>query len=144
MSSETTADQWVVFQYEVDMFLNLCPLLTDGNPEYAALGHWARNAVVESVLLHARQLADILLSKGNYPNDISLKTLLPGFTPKRIVELQSLYGTRTTKGSPCEVLNTRLAHATMLRGASYDYSPLLNQLYPLLREIGQEVLSHRE
>jgi hypothetical protein len=124
-------DPWVVFDYEADMFFAMCNLLRQGNQEYAALSRPIQNAVVESALLHARQLIDILLSPGKFSDDINLSRLLPGFQPARLDELQRSYDSRSVD-SPWWTLNKRLAHATSHRGSSHDYTNLLNQLAPVL------------
>jgi len=134
-------DPWVVFDYEADMFFAMCGLLQEGDTVYAALPGPVRNAVVESGLLHTRQLIDVLLSRGNDPDDINLSGLLPGFQPARLDELRQVYGSRNLIDSPCWTMNKRLAHATSHRGASYDYTSLLRQLVPLLADIVRDVRS---
>lgn len=144
MDTATPApDPWVVFNYEADMFFAMCGLLEEGDPAYAALSGPVRNAVVESGLLHTRQLIDVLRSLGNDPDDINLSGLLPGFQPARLDELREVYGNRNVIGSPCWTLNKRLAHATSHRGASYDYTSLLRQLVPLLADVVRDVRNRR-
>src|SRR5262249_51389682 len=91
----------------------------------------------------ARQLVDILLSRGGDADDLNLSKLVPAFEPSRLGELRTLYGGRWMVGSPCWTLNKRLAHPTSHRGESYDYSSLLNQLSPLLADIVREVQARR-
>jgi hypothetical protein len=138
-----TADPWEVFDYEADMFIEMCALLETGNPEYAALSPSLKNAVVESALLHTRQLIDIVLSRGRQPDDINLTCLLPGYQLPQIDELRNVYGNYSLNGSPCWTINKRLAHATSHRGSSYDYTTLLNQLVPIVSQIINEVRKHR-
>ncbi len=131
-TSHSQSDPWIVFDYEVDMFRNLCHLLVTGNSEYGSLSHWLKNAVVESAVLHARILAAILLSDIREPDDIGLSSLLPGFDCPEIAELRRVYGRRDDPSSPRSAFNKLLAHATTLRGDSFDYSVALNQIAPLI------------
>lgn len=139
----TTANPWVVFDYELDMFRAMCGLLNTGNTDYTQLRHHVRNAVVESAVLHSRILADIILSRCKMPDDIGLDALLPGFTPRSLGALQAAYGNSTTAGCPCQTFNKMLAHPTMLRSDSHDYSPVLNKVGPLIDAIVQEVQAER-
>ncbi|MCR4411674.1 MAG: hypothetical protein NUV77_04515 [Thermoguttaceae bacterium] len=133
----------MVFDYEVMMFRKMCSLLANGNQEYADLSWYVKNAVTESAILHTRQLADILLSRGSQPDDINLQTLLPGFQPQGLNTLRQHYGDNRTANTPCWTINKRLAHATSQRGDSFDYSSLLNGLVPLLEGILVEVQDQR-
>jgi hypothetical protein len=144
MSAALAADpQWVVFNYEVMMFRSMCALLAIGNQEYCLLSGPVKNAVTESALLHTRQLADILLSRGNQKDDINLQTLLPGFQPQGSNALRKLYGDNGTANTPCWTINKRLAHATTQRGDSFDYSSMLNALVQSLEGVLAEVQTHR-
>ncbi len=134
---------WVVFNYEADMFFDLCSLLQEGNQEYAHLTESVQNAVVECALLHVRQLVDILLSRGNDADDLNLAVFLPSFESNRLAELRQAYGSRNLIETPCWILNKKLAHPTTHRGSSHDYTNLLNQLAPLLADIVQQVRSLR-
>lgn len=135
MSSQPAGDPWDVFDYEAGMFLQLLRFLSTGNPDFNAFPKPVRYAIVEIALLHIRQLADTLLDRGSRSTDITLRVLLPNFKPDRIDEFKLAYGGRDISGSPCEIINTRLAHATTYRTIGQDYSPLLNQLAPTLTEI---------
>ena len=134
-------DAWVVFGYEADMLLAMCNLLVPCNQEFALLSGNVRNAVVESALLHTRQLVDILLSRGSGSDDINLATLVPNHQPARLEELRQAYGNRNTEGSPCWTINKMLAHATTQRSSSFDYSSMLNGLAPIVADIVQDVRS---
>jgi len=132
-------DPWVVFDYETDMFFGLCGLLPTGNEEYAALPHRVRNAVVESALLHCRQLAEILLSSGTRADDINVNRLIPNCQPARLHEFEQAYGKQNSVGSPCWTINKFMAHPTNNRSTSHDYSAVLNQLAPLIADIVNEL-----
>ncbi|HJZ53493.1 MAG TPA: hypothetical protein VKE74_00955 [Gemmataceae bacterium] len=150
MSLPASGDPWVVYGYEVEMFGGMCRLLEVGNAEYAALPPQVQNAVVESALLHTRQLADILLSRGKGQSrgedqdDIYLSDLLPDFMPSRFDELKAAYGKRNDEGSACRTINKHFAHPTTHRRASFDYAPLLMQLVPIIADIIQEVDEYRK
>lgn len=139
-------DPWVVFDYEVDMLNNMCALLRQGNAQYSSLSHHLRNAVVESAVLHARNLADILLSRSDpvrFPDDIRLMDLAPTFTSPAIAQLQAAYGTTNSTGSTCWAFNKKLAHSTTHRNDSYDYAPHLNAVVPLIFQLVSEIEQHR-
>jgi hypothetical protein len=132
---------WVVYNYEVWMVRETSQALSpDGQRP-----QWLQNAVVESMLLHTRILVDILLSRGE-PDDIKLSVLLPTFKSPLIEKLREAYGNRSTVGSPCFVLNKRLAHPTMLRSDSYghDYKSTLDVLVPIMNPLIVEVAQTRQ
>ena len=141
--STSNAGQWVVFDYEVDMFRqtqNLCQ-----SAEFNSLSPPIPNAVVESMLLHLRILVDILLSRGTSPDgdDIKLNGLLPGFTSPLIEQLRTRYGNRTTAGCPCWTLNKMLAHPSTLRGESYSYAKTVETTVPVMRSLIDEIAAAR-
>lgn len=142
-TEEQSSDPLTVSEYEVDMFRAMCHLLQDGDATYAALNDHIQNAIVESALLHGRILADILLSRGNEPDDINLEDIAPNFTSADLNQLREFHGTARTENSPCWTLNKMLAHPTLLRGSSFDYSPVLNQLAPIILRIVQELCQRR-
>lgn len=74
-------DPWEVFGYEVGMFFSLCDLIKGGILVHTADPGVVNNAITESAVLHARQVVDILLSRGGEEDDIKLRDLVPGFTP---------------------------------------------------------------
>lgn len=120
------------------MFQDLLSLLQPSNKYYQALLESLPllNAVVESALLHLRQLVDILLSRDKREEDaIRLKDLLPNFQDSRLEELREKYGRRDNKGSPCWTLNKMLAHPTYERSDRYDYSSLLQEMAPLVKDL---------
>jgi hypothetical protein len=136
-------DPWVVFNYEVDMFHNLCQLLATGDSQYQELPYYIKNAIVESAVLHTRIMVDILLSRGTKPDDINLSALAPGFTCPEIDQLSEKYGNYNTKNTPCWIFNKMLAHATGQRRDSFDYSSQLTLLVPLISNIVNQVNAQR-
>ena len=102
------------------------------------------NAIAESMLLHLRILTEILISKG-YPNDIKLKDhLLPKFESPRVDELRAKYGDGKREGTPCWTLNKRLAHPSLSRSNSYDYTPVVDALVPCILPLLKEIDHTRE
>jgi len=134
---------WKVFDYEVMMFRSMRALLVIGNEEYDSFPCHLKNAVTESALLHTRQLADILLSRGNQPDDITLQTLLPEFQSRGLDDLRRHYGDNRTPNAPCWIMNKLMAHATTQRGDSFDYSSVLIGVVPLIEGVLEEVQIHR-
>jgi hypothetical protein len=139
----TATGPWVVFDYEVQMFRAMSRLLATGDREYSGLPDYLRNAVVESAVLHVRMLADIFLSRTTNSDDIDLALLLPGFVPSQLTQLRTAYGNSKTAGSPCHTINKRLAHPTALRSHTYDYSPVLNLIAPLIEGVVDEINTER-
>ncbi len=96
---------------------------------------WAvRNAVTESALLHARQLAEILLSTG-YPTDIKLTEIMPGFQPAGLAALESVYVTEKVN----DILNKYVMHPSILRTHMYDYTPTLQRLGDRIEDVVCEI-----
>ena len=127
-------ENWKAFEYEVKMFCGARKLMRRDN-----LGQIAKNAALESALLHTRILVEALLSRGKKGSDITLADLLPiGKQPpglcSAIARLDRCYG-HNTRGMLCWTLNKRLAHLTKERGDSYDYWLLFEKIDPLVQEV---------
>jgi hypothetical protein len=114
-----------------------------------------RNAVAESLVLHRRILIELLISKDNGPDDITLQTLMPDWikTPKAkqlVSDLQQAYGDSKTPDTPCWVFNKLIAHATLERSNFHDYSSVLNVVEPpvnyllieIKKHVNRDVLNH--
>jgi hypothetical protein len=145
MIADPEALQWIVVQYEAQMLFAACQLLVPDNPTQLRkllvvrngrastpkttddLPFVFRNGVTELAVLHARILIDILISKGSKNDDITLDKLLPGCDPAGVKALKVAYG-NGSKGTPCWQFNKFLTHATMKRGASFDYAPALRKV----------------
>ena len=137
----TACDPWVVFKYEVEMFQSTLKRVEEDGRD-ANLDTWeVRNAMVESAVLHARILADILLGtkKKGRPDDISVNDLVPGFQSNNTQKLRNAYGSSELEGSPCWTFNKMLAHPTKHRSSSYNYGPALRKIEPLIDSIVREV-----
>lgn len=120
------------------MFFDLCRSLSSATP--STRSQTEINAIVESTCLHARVLIDILTSKKSHkPDDIRLEDLLPGFRHPSVEHLKREYGSSSTPHSPCWILNKMLAHPTLQRGSSYDYTEILKRLLPLVANVWSEV-----
>jgi hypothetical protein len=140
---QESSDPWVVVNYELDMLNNMCELLIEGNDEYARFSSHLRNAVVESAVLHTRNLLELLISKGGDPDDILLSSLMPTFGSKTVEKLRRAYGDRKTVDSPCWAFNKKLAHSTLGRTDSYDYTPHLKTILPLIQELMSEIRANQ-
>ena len=134
-----SSEGWDVFDYEVMMFRSLCGLLRAGNSAYARLDQCIKNAVTESALLHLRQVVEVLLSRGKWPDNIKLCSLLPGLVPSSLQELHRWYGSHSMEGTPCWVLNKMMAHPTGHRGAHYDYSGLIGEGVSFVEDVLREI-----
>ena len=136
-------DSWGIVAYEAKMLFGLCAEL--GDPAAQPGNALVANATVESACLHTRILIDILLSKDSGKgDDIRLDQLLPGFRPPSVDKLRSAYGDARTPGSPCWTLNKMIAHPTLKRGTSHDYTGVIRQLLPLIKAVWQEIQGHHQ
>src|SRR6202034_3750696 len=105
---------------------------------------WAiGNALTESRVLHARQLCDIFLSRGER-DDVKLANLVAEHMQSRTLaellkDLREKYGNRTKVGSPCWVFNKKMFHPTVERTDMHDYSPALKIVEPILKKIVAEI-----
>jgi hypothetical protein len=125
----------------VEQFSAMCNLLSPNNKIFADLSLHIRNAIVESALLHIRQLADILLSRGKHSDDINFNKMVPNWKPSLLDQLVQVYGDQKTINSPCWIINKMLAHPTTQRSDSYDYTHLFNRIAPLIDGINKEIRS---
>jgi hypothetical protein len=132
---------WAVYDYEASMYVDLLDLCAKG--QHKLHPHPVPNAIVESLLLHTRILVDILLSRDGEPDAVHLSKLLPGFDSPEIGALRKVYGSTKDSGSPCGIINKRLAHATTIRSDNFDYTALANALGDLLSPIIKSVQNER-
>jgi hypothetical protein len=139
------ADPWEVVTYEAWMLFGLCRILEgetfNVNPDVA------KNAVVESVCLHTRIFVDILLSKDSGKgDDIRLNQLLPGFQHSAVDQLRAAHGDGKPDQPPvpwpCWTLNKMIAHPTLKRGNSHDYTDVIKKLLPFIEEVWREIESY--
>lgn len=93
------------------------------------------NALTESLILHIRILTGIILSYYKYPDDITLKNILPGFNSNYIEDLRISYGTNKDINSPCWQFNKLLAHASTERSDAHNYSEAVELLTPIIEKI---------
>jgi hypothetical protein len=137
-------DPWVVYDYEVSMWRDLCDLLGLG-PSLLMLSWCIRNAITESAVLHTRILIGILLPPDDKDrkDDIKLSSLLPSFASPTQRSLSQAYGDGNSPGTPCWEFNKMLAHATCHRTDTYNYGIALNNLFPLISKLLNEVHESR-
>ncbi len=134
------ADPWEIVAYEARMLFDLCRVLN--GETFNANNNVVKNAVVESVCLHTRILVNILLSKdfGEF-DDIRLNHLLPGFQHSSVDRLRAAYGDGKPVQPPwpCWTLNKMIAHPTLQRGNSHDYTDVIKKLLPFIEEVWHEI-----
>jgi hypothetical protein len=132
---------WVVIGYELDMLQQLINIPS----EDPARKSWVlRNSITEGKGLHTRNLCDFCLSK--LDDDIKPSDLFDDYDtdPKyetlkaRIGQLRPRYGDNK-EGSSRWAFNKMLAHPTKERGESFDYTPFLDRVLPVLQEIMREI-----
>jgi hypothetical protein len=133
------ATDWTVYDYEVDMFKGMYPHCRSD----VVASRCIKNAITESLLLHTRNLVDILLCRDPEPDAINLKTLLPGFVLTKHAELAGIYGSGKVEKSPCWTLNKMLAHSTNVRSEGFDYTTMMEQLRPVINHCLDEVEGER-
>jgi len=137
---------WDIVAYEAWMLDRLRTLRRDVKPkfqigeehpgqEYAQV---ISNALVESTVLHLRQLCDILLSNGRN-DDITINRILSGFNCQAIDDLCSVYG--HGPGSFKERLNKHCFHASDRRSAMHNYEPVFQAVIPRVEAVLAEVHS---
>ena len=137
-------NSWKVFNYEVKMFKSILkykPSISLVDQDINNIVHYA---ISESFILHLRVLADIILSRGTWPDDINLNKLLPKFHSSNIDRLNSAYGLHTEKNTPCWRFNKLLAHATTERSESHDYTDAIEILVPIIEKILDDINEFRK
>jgi hypothetical protein len=133
---------WEVFDYERNMSVALWNRLVDSN--FHALPWEVKNAIVESLVLHTRILADILTSKSKYTDDITLQKVLPTFVSAHIASLTTEYGRQSDVDKPCWQFNKLMAHPTTHRSNCHDYLPALETVWPHLAAVLSDIESVRK
>jgi len=139
----TATDPWEVVAYEARMLFDLCRVLN--GDAFHAYPDVVKNATVESVCLHIRILVDILLSKDSRKgDDIRLNQLLPGFQHSSVDRLRAEYGDnkRVQPPWPCWILNKMIAHPTLVRGKSQDYTDVIKKLLPFIEDVWREIQTY--
>ena len=144
-------DPWGVIGYEVQMYFAMRAVLTV-RPAFLA-DQLVENAVAESLGFHARILCEVFIStlpgERPQPDDIQFSHLFldSSTNPSRYAALQRLsltlqqaYGLKNpTPGQPRWEFNKMLAHPTLKRGTSYNYSQAINTIHPHVLEIVEEL-----
>lgn len=141
-----TIKSWIVFDYELDQLKAMCELLRVDNPVLAVFNSHLRNAVAESAVIHTRIVTEILLPTGGMKDDIKIKHLAPSYDASSciaVARLRTAYGERDDPRSHRYVINKRLAHATLDRTHTHDWTDTLNALVPIIFEIANELEPYR-
>jgi hypothetical protein len=145
MTSAT--DPWDVIGYEVQMYFAMRAVLTL-RPAFLA-DRLVENAVVESLGFHARILSEVFIStlpgERTQPDDIQFSDLFLDWSTNQSrytrllglsVKLQQSYGLKNpSPGQPRWEFNKMLAHPTLKRGTTYDYSQAVYTIHPHILEI---------
>ncbi|KAA3642361.1 MAG: hypothetical protein DWQ07_25340 [Chloroflexi bacterium] len=154
----TDVDPWEVFHYEVQMYsamikiretigsgknwkISIQPkstlIITPKSNKETSIPNKdlrsAMNAFIESKLLHIRILAEILLERGHYPDDVKLAHLLPNWEKDEelgilVNNLEKAYGTRKSKDTPCWTINKMVVHFTSFRLTSFGYRKIFETI----------------
>lgn len=118
-----------VINYEIMMFLfTRKSVRLQGTPADIYL---TKNALVESRVLHIRVLTEFFLSrKENRDSDIKLNELFPTIHAEHaslIEVLRNAYDTNlpAIEKSPKTLIDQLLAHATIKRDASFNWTPVI-------------------
>lgn len=128
---------WNVLNYEIQMYFGIQILqrinIVSTDPALTVI---TQNAVTEVKALHIRILTEIFVQKRR-PDDIKIEDLIPSWREENQVVLQNLenaYNSPLAIGeTPKWYLDKFLAHATMKRGDSFDWSPVIDRMDPPLR-----------
>jgi hypothetical protein len=155
----TPADPWDIVAYEVKMFYATYEIVLS----LAALDQLSRvlaNAVEESAVLHTRNLCDVFFDneakRKAKATNIYLSELFSDWgTDTKYDRVQELIGdlserydrparkpgpgTNTKRASPRWNFTKMMAHPTTHRGISFDYTPDLRCLRPVLQDIIDEI-----
>jgi hypothetical protein len=134
-------NEWDVYDYEVWMFTEMLGMCNDAHKKW--FNQNIQNAFTESLVLHTRNLADILLSQ-RLPDDIKLNEMLQGFNSPLIARLRELYGKWNEEKSPCWTINKMLVHSTKERADRFNYSDKLNEIVPTMIALMAEVRAERD
>ena len=124
-----------VINYEIMMFLRALiveqrkTLIQATNPNLLL---YTKNALAESRVLHIRVLAEVFLSGGRN-DDIKANRIMPEWCKKNsniLSELNYAYITELSEigESPKTLIDKHLAHATLKRGESFDWSPVIKRM----------------
>ena len=77
-------DMWTVFDYEVMMFRNILAYKNRVILSDKQIQHIVQCSLTESLVLHTRILIEILISRGQRVDDITINKLLPNFASRNI------------------------------------------------------------
>lgn len=140
---------WIVLDYEWPMYEAMYDLVKTV-PLGLVVQHQVRNAIVESLSLHLRNLCNFFTSGPfNLPEHLILDDLAGPFEDGVLSQLRmaliGAYGGHElhhTEGTPAWTLRV-MSDCTIYRQRSYDYTAILDALDPPLRALVAEVQKHR-
>jgi hypothetical protein len=148
---------WVVIEYEVSMLRGLRGLQTvkgwvnapSSEHDLRRTGWLLAMSVAEGRVLHTRNLCDFCTSTKT--NDIKPHDLFENYdtdpkydTLKGLMkEIAERYG-QNKDGDARWAFNKMLAHPTQERDESFDYTPFLDRVLPVLEEIIGEIETLRD
>lgn len=136
INDEDRRAAWTVFNYEREMYFALRDLVFPSRP--SPLGKAANNAITESLVLHARNLCDMICDTTSFASrEIGSAHLMPGL-PEDFVEARTalsmvyLGGEHMDPSVPYLVFRHGLG-PHLSRGENYDYSDCLHKIHEPLR-----------
>jgi hypothetical protein len=124
-----------VIDYEIMMFLRALiveqrnTLIQATNPDLLL---YTKNALAESRVLHIRVLAEVFLSGGR-GDDIKANNIMPEWCEQNkniLSKLNEAYISELSEigGNPKTLIDKHLAHATLKRGQSFDWVPVIKRM----------------
>ena len=143
MLNTNTKKSWDIFDYEVMMFRGIHKYKSDIIFEDTNINKIVHSALTESLILHIRILAGIILSLEQKQDDITLKKILPDYESNEIEILRKLYGSNTDINSPHWQFNKLLAHATTKRSKEHDYTDVVVKLSQMIEKILNDITEFR-
>jgi hypothetical protein len=139
-NSRDKPEWWDVINYEIEMYLKTHERLKESRVTEDRI---LRNAVVESLVVHARNLCTIFTSESSFKDvDILLDKitdLKPDSHREQLIEdLKTAYGKVTARGkrfTPKIQFDKGALHVDTSRGKSYDYSGEIAAIHDLIVKI---------
>jgi hypothetical protein len=142
-------NQQGIIGYEARMLMTLLQIPST----HPARREWAlKNCIAEGIVLHTRNLCDFSVLNCRFPDDMKPADLFPKFdTDKKYQKLRDFMNLLRDKydtdddpsypGSVRNIFNKRMAHPTKGRTEQSDYSPYLDRVLPVLRDIVTEMVA---
>jgi len=138
-SPEEQEEWWKVYNYEVGMFQHL---QSTSGLSSLIFQQGIQNAILESLLLHVRNLSEIMISDDRRDDNLTLKMLVPNFDSAKTKELKQAYCNGRPEHTPKWIIDKKLAHPTTKRTDHYDWGAVLNRMVPVLTKLIQQIDEH--